>query len=168
MSRLAGAQVERPPGKKYASALRFAEIRPPLPVPRAGTLARWREDLADDFELALEAPLGTFRSAAGELRIDDGVHERVVWLRDAVSALRAFALVVRTSAEVTPSKRDRDRLAACLDLLRVDGVQLVWEARGMWEPEELSARAVELGVVPAFDPLAAMPPGNGVITPGIS
>ena len=122
MSRLAGAQVERPPGKKYASALRFAEIRPPLPVPRAGTLARWREDLADDFELALEAPLGTFRSAAGELRIDDGVHERVVWLRDAVSALRAFALVVRTSAEVTPSKRDRDRLAACLDLLRVDVV----------------------------------------------
>ena len=87
MSRLAGAQVERPPGKKYASALRFAEIRPPLPVPRAGTLQRWREGLADDFELALEAPMGAFRGDLGELRIDEGVKERVVWLREALGAL---------------------------------------------------------------------------------
>lgn len=158
MSRLAGAQVERPPGKKYASALRFAEIRPPLPVPRAGTLQRWREGLADDFELALEAPMGAFRGDLGELRIDEGLKDRVVWLREALGALRAFALVVRTSAEVTPSKRDRDRLAACLDLVRVDGVQLVWEARGMWEPDEFAARAVELGTVPAFDPLLTPAP----------
>jgi hypothetical protein len=161
MSRLAGAQLERPPGKKYASALRFAEIRPPLPVPRAGTLARWRDDLADDFELALEAPLGTFRGAAGELRIDEGVMDRVAWLRDALVALRAFALVVRTSADITPSRRDRDRLSACLDLLRIEGVTIVWEARGLWEPEEFAVRALELNTVPAFDPLSTPAPVGG-------
>lgn len=161
MSRLAGAQVERPPGPKYASALRFAEIRPPLPVPRANTLARWRDGLADDFELSLEAPMGTFKGSAGELRIDEGVTERVAWLRDAVKALRAFALIVRTSADITPSRRDRDRLSACLDLLRMDGVHIVWEARGLWEPEEFAVRALELNTVPAFDPLNTPVPLDG-------
>ncbi len=161
MTRLAGAQLERPPGKKYAKALSFAEIRPPLPVPRTSTLARWREGLREDFELSLEAPLGTFTGDAGELRIDEGVRERAAWIKDAIVAVKAFAVVVRTPASVTPSRRDRDRLAACLDLLRIDGCTIIWEPRGMWEADELPGRAAELGALPAFDPLQDPPPPGG-------
>ena len=54
-----------------------------------------------------------------------------------------------------------DRLAACLDLLRMDGLEIVWEARGLWEPEEFNVRALELGTVPAFDPLSTPAPVDG-------
>lgn len=156
MSRLAGALLDRQPGPKYAEALRFAEIRPQVPVPNAKTLAKWRSGLPDDFVIALEAPVSTFVGDAGELRIDEGVQDRAAWVKEAAHALGAEHVVVRTTSKITPSRRNRDRLVACFDLIRASGDDthgIVWDPSGMWEADERAARAKEWGVVSAFDPL---------------
>lgn len=63
-------------------------------------------------------------------------------------------VVLRTPASFTPGNLGHTRLTAFAAARAAEGVELVWEAEGLWEPAQTLALARKLGmqtVVPAFD-----------------
>jgi uncharacterized protein YecE (DUF72 family) len=152
MELLAGALLERPPGPKYTSELRFAELAPQTPLPKPGTLARWRQQLPDGFELALRAPESCWQSPAGPLRPSGELDAGLGWLSEAADALGASLIVVSTSAAVTTGARDRERLREYFNRIpRVEGRLIAWRPTGLWEPETVQTMASSLSLLGGFD-----------------
>ena len=152
MQLLAGALLERPPGPKYTAELRFAELAPQAPLPKPGTLAKWRKKLPEGFELALRAPEACWRSKEGPLRQSPELDAGLSWLGEAADALEAALVVVRTSAEVTTGARDRERLREYFGRIeRVEGRLVVWKPTGLWEPETVQSMARSLSAVGGID-----------------
>jgi len=164
MKLLAGALLERPPGPKYTSELHFAELAPQAPLPKPGTLTKWRQKLPDGFELALRAPDTCWSSPAGPLRQSDELEAGIRWLSEAADALEASIVVVSTGAGVTTGVRDRERLRAYFARIpQVDGRLVVWKPAGLWEPETTQAMASSLRVVGGFDGVDDPVPDTDVV-----
>lgn len=150
---LAGATLERPPGRKYVEALHFAELTFPSSLPKRGTLKRWRASLPSEFEVAIVAPRATRISALGAFRFDPELERQLAWYCDALVATDGHA-VVTTGAELSTSGRDRERFAAWIARLpKREGRHVIWAPSGIWEAELAQPFATELGIVCAFDPL---------------
>ena len=153
--------MERPPGPKYTSVLRFAEIAPAPPLPKPATLARWRSAMPEDFRVALRAPVTSWKSPSGPLRTGSDLDAGLQWLGEAADALRAELLVVATGPEVTTGQRDRDRLMEYFARVpRAEGRLLVWRATGLWEPKPLQKMSESMSVVGGFDPVDDPAPGG--------
>lgn len=164
MQLLAGALLERPPGPKYSSELRFAELAPQAPLPKPGTLAKWRQKLPDGFELALRAPDHCWQSAEGPLRPSEELDAGLSWLTEAADALEASMLVVATSAAVTTGARDRERLRQYFARIpRSEGRSVVWKPTGLWEPEAVQAMASKLSVLGGIDAIDDPAPNVDVV-----
>jgi uncharacterized protein YecE (DUF72 family) len=164
MELLAGALLERPPGAKYTAELRFAELAPQSPLPKPGTLAKWRQKLPEGFELALRAPDTCWQSPAGPLRPSSELDAGLTWLSAAADALQASMIVVATGREVTTGARDRERLREYFGRLpRVEGQIITWRPAGLWEPETVQAMARELSVVGGFDAIDDPAPDADVL-----
>lgn len=157
----AGATLDRKPGPKYCKDLHFAELQLQGPAPKMATLKRWRGELADEFQLAFVAPHGAIHAPDGRLLRGDDLREAAAWLKDATKALAAFALVLPTSATVTPGQRDRERLRTYFGQLDDPGFDLVWHPTGLWEPSTAQAFARKCEVTYACDPLQHdLPPSS--------
>lgn len=164
MELLAGALLERPPGPKYTAELRFAELAPKNPLPKPGTLAKWREKLPEGFVLALRAPKRSWNSPEGPLRPGEALDEGIAWLLEATAAVEASFVVVATDARVTTGARDRQRLRDYFGrLTRTEGVSLVWRPKGLWEPEQVQSMARSLSVIGAFDAAEDPAPRRDVV-----
>jgi len=164
MQLLAGALLERPPGPKYSSELRFAELAPQAPLPRPGTLAKWRQKLPDGFELALRAPEACWQSPEGPLRPSKELDSGLAWLSEAADALQATVVVIATSAAVTTGARDRQRLREYFARVsRGEGRFIVWKPTGLWEPEAVQAMAGSLSVLGGFDAVDEPAPEADVV-----
>ena len=159
----AGAQLERAPGPKYLEALRFAEMAPVAPLPRASTLAEWRGRLPDDFRTSIVAPRPAVASREGPMRLDDELEAGLRWLLEAADALRVRAIVVPTDADTTTGQRDRDRIAAYFERIPREGRKVVWAPSGLWEPDLAQPFAARLGIDLAFDPLEDLVPEGEVV-----
>ena len=157
---LAGATLERPPGRKYVDSLLFAELTFPSSRPKRATLRRWRKSLPPELEVALLAPRSTRISELGPFRFDGELEKHVAWLVGALAATDAH-LVVPTGTELSTSTRDRERFAAWLARIpRRPDRHVIWAPSGIWEAELARPFAAELGVICAFDPLQDdVPPG---------
>lgn len=163
MSRLyVGAQLDRPPGPKYVEALPFAELALRPPLPKAKTLAEWREALPEGFVVSLVAPRTAVASPAGPMRFDEGMSAGLDWLVEAADVLAVRAIVVPTEADTTTGQRDRDRLAAYFDRIPRQGRLVVWSPTGLWEPDEAARFARRLGIQRAVDPLEDPPSDDEV------
>lgn len=150
---VAGATLERPPGRKYVEALRFAELTFPSSRPKRATLQRWRKSLPAELEVALVAPRATRISTLGAFRFDEELEKNIAWLVGALSATDAH-LVIPTGTELSTSTRDRERFAAWLARIpRRPDRHVIWAPTGIWESELARPFAEELGVICAFDPL---------------
>ena len=164
MELLAGTLLERPPGPKYTSELRFAELAPQAPLPKPGTLAKWRQKLPDGFELALRAPDACWQSPGGPLRASEELEAGIGWLSEAADALQASIVTVPTGAAVTTGARDRERLHAYFARIpRADGRLIVWRPAGLWEPEAVEAMARSLSVVGSFEAVNDQVPDTEVV-----
>jgi len=164
MQLLAGALLERPPGPKYTAELGFAELAPQNPLPKPGTLAKWRKGLPEGFELGLRAPEMTWNPPDGPLRPGTALDEGVSWLSEASEAMGASILVVATGATVTTGARDRDRLRAYFDRLpRRDSLTIVWRPAGLWEADSVQSVARSLGVTGGFDAIEDPVPKGDVV-----
>ena len=164
MELLAGTLLERPPGPKYTSELRFAELAPQTPLPKPGTLAQWRKKLPDGFELALRAPNPAWQSPAGPLRPSPELDAGLGWLSEAADALQASLIVVATGPTLTTGARDRERLREYFSRVpRSDGRPVVWRPSGLWEPEAVQAMASALSVVGGFDAIDDPAPNVDVV-----
>jgi hypothetical protein len=164
MQLLAGALLERPPGPKYRSELRFAELAPRAPLPKPTTLANWRKQLPGAFQVALRAPEPSWRSAAGPLRPSEELDTGLAWLLEASDALEASIIVVATGAAVTTGGRDRERLRAYFDRIpkRRDRL-IVWTPGGLWEPKAAQTMAATLSVIGGFDAVEDPAPVTDVL-----
>jgi uncharacterized protein YecE (DUF72 family) len=152
MQLLAGALLERPPGPKYRSELRFAELAPRAPLPKPSTLANWRKQLPESFRIALRAPEPCWRSPAGPLRPSKELDAGLAWLLEASVALEASLIVVATGATVTTGGRDRERLREYFARIPKHQDRLiVWRPTGLWEPPAVQAMASALSVLGGFD-----------------
>ncbi len=156
----AGALLTRPPGQKYLAELDFAELDLPEPLPTARTLRRWREQMPDELELGLIAPRAACRSDKGPLRFDDAMRTAFERTQEAASILRARFVILTTGADVTTGRRDRNLLAEWVEPWD-ESHAIVWQPRGLWDPELAIPFAKKLGVLYGFDPLEgdAVPTG---------
>ncbi len=160
---LAGSALDRTPGPKYSAELRFAELLPRPPLPRAATLRRMRHELPEGFTLALRAPHSTLCSARGPLRFDPALERSFGWLLQAHDALDAKLLVLPTPADLTPGARDRELLSELAARLpRAPGRHFVWMPSGPWEIEDAATLAASLDLVLGFDPLLQPRPAGRV------
>lgn len=164
MELLAGAVLERPPGPKYAAALRYAELAPFAPLPKPTTLARWRKGLPAGFELGLRAPESCWNSPEGPLRPSDELEQGLRWLEEAADALEASLVVIATGQGITTGARDRARLQDYFARVpRVEGRTVAWRPTGLWEPESLQSMADSLSVAGGFDAIDDPAPDGGVL-----
>jgi uncharacterized protein YecE (DUF72 family) len=160
----AGAVLERPPGQKYVSELRFAELAPQRPLPKPATLERWRKKLPSGFEVALRAPNACFESPSGPLRAGPELDAGLRWLEEAVNALEARILVVPTGATVTTGARDRERLRDFFARMPRAGDRVIaWKPSGLWEPDAVRAMAATLSVLGGVDPIDDPIPNGEVV-----
>lgn len=160
-----GALLNQTPGPKYQAQLDFAEILPEQPLPRPGTLRKWRKDLPEDFTLSLVAPRDALVSDKGALRMTEEMETKRTWLGHAADALGARFLVIPTLGDLTPGLRDRQLLKSWVEGLKLpEHTTLVWHPSGLWEMEAAIDMANELGCILAFDPIEAdvLPEGEVV------
>jgi uncharacterized protein YecE (DUF72 family) len=161
---IAGATLERNPGKKYTEKLSFAELKLSGPTPRPNTMAKWRSSLPDEFRIAWVLPKNVMDGGEGFLRINDTLKERLEQVRTCCDALQPFVLVITTSPEITPGQRDRDRLASYFEYLhQISNAKLVWSPRGMWENESAVSFGKKHQVSASFDPLEDALPSTELV-----
>lgn len=100
------------------------------------------------------------RSLPGEARrfghLQDSPEVRDAWQTSLRCAqeFTATQVVLRTPASFTPSGTNQARLAAFVEARAAEGIELVWEAEGLWEPAQTLSLARKLGmqvILPAFD-----------------
>ncbi|MCA9531868.1 MAG: DUF72 domain-containing protein [Myxococcales bacterium] len=157
----AGALLERPPGPRYTTRLRFAELALRGPLPRAATLERFRRSVPESFMLSFVVPAACTTSERGYLRVHDELSDALGWLGEALDALRPRVVVLPTDKRLTPGQRGRDLLADYLAALpKREGRQVAWAPTGLWESEDAAHLAGQLDVLLAADPLEVpLPPG---------
>ncbi len=103
--------------------------------------------------------LGT-RALPGEARqfghLQDTPEVREAW-QTTLRCAQEFAakqVVLRTPASFTPGAVGHARLTAFAAARAAEGIEVVWEAEGLWEPAQTLVLARKLGlqtIVPAFD-----------------
>lgn len=74
----------------------------------------------------------------------------------AAEAFGASTVVLRTPPSFAPGVRGRRRLEKFVQRRREEGMRLVWEPEGLWEPDELSLLAQQLDLT-----LLTPPPAEG-------
>lgn len=124
-------------------------------APSDATLRRWRKAVPPQFEFSVVGG-----PAVGKLKAGDALETELAAMLKTVTLLEARVIVIATSADVTPSKLWRDRLAKLIDRLPRDASSIVWEPTGLWEVEDAADQAKKWGIVVAVDPARdAMPLG---------
>jgi hypothetical protein len=100
------------------------------------------------------------RSLPGEARrfghLQDTPEVREAW-QTSLRCAQEFGsarVLLRTPASFTPSGANYGRITAFAEARKAEGIELVWEAEGLWEPAQTLSLARKLGmqtVIPAFD-----------------
>ena len=164
MELVAGALLERPPGPRYLTELRFAELAPKAPLPKPSTLARWRGNRPEGFELGLRVPETCWNPSGSPLRAGEALERGLAWIHEACDALDPSVVVLATGAAITTGARDRERLREYLGHFpRAVGRAIVWRPTGLWEPEAVQRVAASLSVVGGFDAVDDPAPRSEVV-----
>jgi uncharacterized protein YecE (DUF72 family) len=125
-----GASSERGSIKKFD--LDVLEMPVTDSMPKSRTLREMRATRPDlKFSLRLHPDV----AQAGAMHAD------LARARDAAEALGASVIVVPTGPRFTPTKRYEQQLGDIADKVRIDGIHVAWEPRGVWTPEESEALA---------------------------
>lgn len=143
--------------------------------PRAAAARRWAPQLRRSFPTAQLVPYAWHLVSHGP---EDGMRQRSkrtlsgppnlfgglqasqqtaqAWevTRLCAEAMEASSVAVRTPPSVTPGALGRKRIAAFVDARRAEGLSVIWEPEGLWEPALAAALARECGASmlwPAFE-----------------
>lgn len=127
-------------------------------APSDATLRRWRKAVPPQFEFSI---IGG--PAVGKLKAGDALETELAAMLKSATLLEARVLVLATSADVTPGKLWRDRLAKLIDRLPRDANSVVWEPSGLWEIEDAAEQAQRWGIVVAVDPARDVMPAGPVV-----
>jgi hypothetical protein len=149
----AGCLLERLPGPRALSSVRFFEYAPRPPLPTLSTYARIRKQATAWPRVSLVAPRSMWSTPRGPMRPCPELDASIDWITRVSDIVSAFAIVLATGAELTTGERDRELLASFVERLRPTGKTIVIAPRGLWEPEHAIPYAEQIGAVYGFDPL---------------
>jgi len=139
--------------RAYAKRFDLCEVLVQANMPRASRLRQMVEAVPESFVFSVVLP----RDAAA-LDADPGPAS------EAVEALGAKWLVVRTEPDVRPSARTRARLGELVKRLP-SSPKIAWEPRGLWETNVARALAEELEICLVGDASRdEPPPGSALYT----
>lgn len=84
------------------------------------------------------------------------------WILDVAERLSARALLFQSSAHFRPNAPNRRRMTAFFETLPRDAApRLLWDAQGLWSPEEQRSICRDLDLLPVLDPLVdTLAPGQ--------
>jgi uncharacterized protein YecE (DUF72 family) len=150
LSLYVGATLQRAPRSGYFADLPFAELAFQKPLPRVGRLREWRATVPESARLSLVIPRTIVNQPRGALRFDDT--SGLDWLLSTQEATRADTFVLETRAELTPGARDQEMLVKFAERLTKKGAKFVWEAGGVWQPEQSNELAAQHGWITTWDP----------------
>ncbi len=108
-------------------------------LPRPAVLKRWRESVPSSFAFSLTVPGG---AGGGGQPLDSFLAPLLL----SAEVLDAEWLVLKSDRTLTPTSRNRERLAELAVALRASGRRVAWRADGLWEPDEARELAGRLGV----------------------
>jgi uncharacterized protein YecE (DUF72 family) len=142
--------------------------------PHINTLEKWRADAPPDFEFTLkawqlithESRSPTYRRLKKELSEDDRAEcgsfrqtaiVRQAWevTRACASALKARLVLFQCPASFTPTSQHVKDLRRFFTSIERDGLQLLWEPRGVWPDDTVRELCAELQLAHVVDPFAA-------------
>lgn len=125
---------------RYARHFDLLELRAePGKMPRAARLSEWRERVPETFVFSVLMP----RTVCALEETAEATDALARALR-AADALHARWLVLQTPPSVTPSTRNKKRIAATIEAL-LGKYPVAWEPRGMWEDDDAEALAQVMG-----------------------
>jgi uncharacterized protein YecE (DUF72 family) len=143
--------------KRYARQFSFLELDcEPGTVPGKARLQSCRAMAPEDFVFSLLLPS---RLAS----LETGPELEHEWKAALGSArlLRARWWVVQTPAEVRPTRKSREGLAALVARLKDGGMRVAWEPRGVWDEKAAGDLADGIGAVLVHDIAREVPrPGS--------
>jgi hypothetical protein len=148
-----GAAVNALPGPRYFEKHGLLELHPAVSFPKPATLTRWRAQIPVACEIALAVPRRAHAGRDGALRFErPGAR---AWVDDAIAAFSPRFVVLFTGPELSTGARDRGLLEAFVASVQARGPRVVWQPRGLWEPEQAATLAAAVGCVVALDLLGS-------------
>src|SRR5262249_19212518 len=93
------------------------------------------------------------QSRYGSFRATDEVQAAWRATKEIALALRAPAVLFQTPASFTPSSAHRTQVRPLFSELERDGLRLVWEPKGLWEPATVRTLCRELDLIHCTDPV---------------
>ena len=151
--------------------------------PPLATMSRWRERAGPGFEFTIKAwqvithratsttyrrmrtPLtARQKEECGGFRVNPTTLD--AWTRTvkAAQAVRATAILFQCPASFRPLPENVDNMRSVLAAIdRPEGVRLLWEPRGTWDPGLVRRICEELGLVHAVDPFVQETVTRGVV-----
>ncbi len=147
-------------------------------LPKLATAARWRAAAPADFRFSLKAlQIITHRSSSPTYKrtpLDAhdsqhcghfGFNATIRWAWDQTYAvaheLQAFFVLFQSAASFTPTPEHVTNLKHFFERAKRGKLQLGWEPRGAWEPEQVESLCRELDLVHVVDPFKTKPPVTG-------
>lgn len=165
------ARVRRPPDPRIGVVLLERTLLDP---PRAAATKRWGAQLRRSFPRAQFVPYAwhlvshgpqeplrtnTSRSLPGDPHLFGGLQTNPqtdqAWevSRLCVQALETNTVAVRTPPSITPGALGRSRIRAFVAARQAEGLAVLWEPQGLWEPAVALQAAKEAGatlLLPGF------------------
>lgn len=129
--------------KRYARQFSLLELDcEPGSVPGRARLEACAAAAPDGFVFSLVVP-----SRIASLETGPDIEKAWKAAQNVARVLRAKWWVVRTPAEVRPTRRARERLAALVARLQEGGMRVAWEPRGVWDEAAAAETANAIGAV---------------------
>jgi uncharacterized protein YecE (DUF72 family) len=139
---------------RYAKRFSFLELdTEPGRVPAKARLRTCAEQAPDGFVFSLIVP-----SLVASLEPSDEALQALRRAQTIATLLESKWWVVRTPAQVRPTRRTREQLAELFTRLREGERRIAWEPRGVWEDTAAAETAAELGVHLVRDVAQQAPP----------
>lgn len=141
-------------------------------VPKTQTGKKRREETPSSIMYSVQLPKYLFAAAPagaqlpgnpsgyGDFQLTDENKNLFAKALRYADAVEADTLILVTPADFTPAKPRTEALRAFIDAVDLGGKKLVWQPSGPWEIERAARFALEIGAVPAVDPLRDSPPAG--------
>ncbi len=169
--------------KKYRELFKVVEVQKTfykLPMPE--TAERWRETVGEDFEFVVKAPQlithpptsPTYKKASitvpeekrnryGLFRPTDEVFQAYEDTVRIAKILKSKLILFQTPASFKETPENIKNLWDFFSMIDQNDFVMMWEPRGNWQKETLTALLGELNLVHVVDPFKATPLFGGIL-----
>lgn len=162
------------PKEIYFNRFRAVEVKEfYLSLIKEGRAKKWRENSPERFVFSLVAPkwivepleegekgttfLKGDRKGYGDFKLSEENLMLYNWIYNIAKILRSPTILFITSARWGPDKRNIVQMERFFSEIRREGVEIIWEPRGIWAKSELEGISRDLHISIAFDPVREGP-----------